>query len=193
LHDRPNSRVYFYYPVSDSVFPDKCVVYNYRRDRWGVDDRTIEAVTDYQTPGVSYNDLTGMTYEQLSSLTYDLAWQNDSQIQPAIIDISHRVKTLSGAAETTSFTTGDLGDDSRFFCVNRIRPRFLTRPTSATWTHYYRNNPGETLTADTAVSLSSSGSFDLLREARWHRGKLELTGDWELAVINAEGEGGGFE
>ena len=43
LHDAVNSNVYFFYPTSDSPNPDKCVVYNYRTNQWGRDDRQIEA------------------------------------------------------------------------------------------------------------------------------------------------------
>jgi hypothetical protein len=195
LHDRANSRVYFYYPVSDSIFPDKCVVYNYRTDRWGVDDRQIEAAADYATPGITYATLGSFyaTYDALPALSYDLAFQNDSQAQPAIFDLEHKLKTLTGPAGTTSFTTGDYGDDARFFLVNRVRPRFLTKPSAATWTPAYRNNLGDALTTDTSVALSSDGAFDFLRDARWHRGTMEMVGDWEMAVVNAEGRVSGLE
>lgn len=195
LHDRPNTRVYFYYPVADSVLPDRCVVYNYRTDRWGVDDRQIEAATDYVTPGITYASLGNLyaTYDVLPQSPHDLAFQNSAQIQPAIFGTDHKIKTLTGPAESSSFTTGDFGGDETFFQVSTVRPRFLTKPTSATWTHYSRNNLGETLSADTEVALSSLGKFDLLREARWHRGKMQMVGDWEMASLNSEAEIGGLE
>ena len=187
LHDRKNNVVYFYFPVADSVFPDHCVVYNYRTDRWGVDDRQIQAATDFASSGVTYDALGGQysTYADLPNLPYDLAFLTSAQPTPAIFDTNNNLKTLTGVATDSSFTTGDLGDDVMVSTVSRIRPRFLTQPTSATWTHYHRNNTGVTLTADSAVALAD-GKFDILRSARWHRGTMALVGDWEMAGFSPE-------
>lgn len=194
LHDRLNSRVYFYYPVSDSVKPDKCVVYHYRMDKWGVDDRQIEAAVEFVGPGLTYDGLGSSytTYDSLPNSAYDLAFYASSPIQPAIFDTNHFVSTLTGMAGNTSITTGDFGDDSQVSTVVRVRPRFLTKPTSATWTPGYRMNPGDTLTTDTAVTLTS-GTFDFTRDARWHRGVMTCSGDWELSDLSIEGVDTGRE
>jgi len=187
VHDRGNSRVYFYYPVADSVFPDHCVVYNYRTDKWGVDDRQIQAALEYIAPSVTYNGLGGLysTYNDLPNAPYDLAFLSSPQALPAIFSTSNVLQTLTGAAVNTSLTTGDVGDDILVTEVNRVRPRFLTNPTSATWTPQYRMNPGDTLTSDAPVSLSS-GAFDFMREARWHKGIMAMVGDWELSDLSFE-------
>lgn len=181
MHDKINSLVYFYYPVADSVKPDKCVVYNYRTDRWGVDDRQVEMAFEYVSPGMTYDSLgdSYSTYDDFPSLSYDAAFLNSSLSLPAIFDTSHTIKTLTGASTSSSLTTGDFGDDDKVTTFKRIRPRFLTKPTSATWTHQYRMSPGDTLTSDTAVSLSN-GNFDFMRSAKWHRGTMALVGDWEM-------------
>jgi hypothetical protein len=194
LHDKKNNLVYFYYPTKDSAQPDKCVVYNYLTDRWGVDDRQIEAAVDFVGATVSYDGLGGLysTYADLPNQSYDTAFVGVQQTLPAIFTTSHVVQTLTGPAGTTSLTTGDYGDDVRFSTLTRIRPRFLTSPSSATMTNYYRNNAGDTLTADSAVTLSN-GSFDLLRDARWHRLQMTFTGDWEMAGFSPEWEASGLE
>lgn len=187
LHDKINSLVYFYYPVADSVRPDHCVVYNYRTNRWGVDDRQIEAAVEYVSPGITYEALGNSysTYDDLPSVPYDLAFLSSAQPLPAVFDTTHVAKTLTGASTTSSITTGDFGNDQQFSTFTRIRPRFITAPTSATWTHSYRNNTGDSLSTDTAVSLSN-GAFDFTRSARWHRGTMAFVGDWELKVISPE-------
>lgn len=187
VHDRKNNLIYFYYPVADSVFPDHCVVYNYRTDRWGVDDRQIQIGCDFAAAGNTYDSLgtTYTTYADLPNLPYDLAFLTSAQPTPSIFDVNNALKTLTGAATNTSFTTGDLGDDSLVTTVQRIRPRFLTRPTSATWTHFSRANTGETVTADSAVALSN-GTFDILRSARWHSGTMAFVGDWEMAGFSPD-------
>lgn len=194
-HDRVNNLVRFYYPVSDSVNPDHCVVYNYRTGRWGVDDRQIEAALEYVTPGITYGGLGGFynTYADLPALPYGSAFLNAAQPLPGIFDTAHTVKTLTGVAGTTSFTTGDYGDDVQVICMNRIRPRFITSPSSATLTHQYRMSLGDSFGMDSAVSLSSSGAFDVLRESRWHRDSYQFMGDWEMTGFSPEFTEGSLE
>jgi hypothetical protein len=195
LHDRKNSIVYFYYPSIDSFFPDKCVAYNYRSDKWGRDvDRQIEATLDFVSPSVSYSGMGALyaTYDDMPSTSYDAAFVGNTQIRPAIFTSSHVVKTLTGPARATSFITGDYGDDKQFNTLTRIRPRFLTKPTTARMTNYYRNDVGDALTADTTTDISS-GKFDVLRDARWHRLEMAFTGDWEMSGFLPEWEGAGFE
>jgi hypothetical protein len=195
LHDRKNSLVYFYYPVSDSLTPDRCVVYNYRTDRWGVDvSRKIEATVDYIAPALTYDGLGASysTFADLPDLAYDLALVGSSQISPAIFTTSHLVKTLTGAAEATSFTTGDLGDDSRFTTATRVWPRFITEPDSATLTNHYKNTSGAEVTADQTTPLAN-GKFDFIRDARWHRLEFAFSGDWEMTGFVPEWELGGYE
>lgn len=195
LHDRINSRVYFFYPVSDSVFPDHCVVYNYRTDKWGVDDRQIEFAFEYVTPGITYGSLGSLytTYGQLPNLPYGTAFLSSAQAQPAIVTTGHQVKTLTGVAASSSITTGDIGDDIQFSTLTRVRPRFLTAPSSAVMTNFYKNNEGDALTSDMATALSSGGSFDVVRDARWHRVTMAFVGDWEMDSSSVEYERSGLE
>ncbi len=187
LHDRVNNVVYFFYPIADSVFPDHCVVYNYRTDKWGQDDRQIEVPVEYVSPGITYDSLGSFyaTYDQLPNLPYDLAFLNSAQPLPAVFDTSSLVKTLTGSAGNTSITTGDYGDDFGFSTLRRVKPRFLTAPSSATMTNFYKNAEGDSLTMDVTTSMSS-GQFDVLRDARWHRATIAMSGDWEMAALAAD-------
>lgn len=195
LHDSRNTRIYFYYPVSDSVFPDHCVVYNYRTDRWGVDDRQIQAVTQFSPTGITYGGLGGVynTYADLPNLPYNSAFLATANNQPAVFSTSAFLQTLSGQAGMTGFTSGDYGDNENFYVLTRVRPQWITAPSSAVMTDYYRNNSADTLTAGVATALSSENTFDVLREARWHRLGFSLTGDWELAMFTPDYAEAGLE
>lgn len=194
LHDRINSRIYFYYPVSDSQLPDHCVVYNYRTDRWGQDDRSIEMTIEYVTPGITFDGMGGSyaTYNDFPSVPFDLAFLNSSLSLPGIFGTDHVVKTLTGAAASTSFTTGDIGSDEQFTTITRVRPRFISAPTSATLTNYWKNSSGDALTTDMTTSLTS-GKFDLMRDARWHRLGFNFVGDWEMSGFEPEAVASGYE
>jgi len=194
LHDQVNNRIYFYYPTQDSQFPNKCVVYHYRMDKWGRDDRQIEAAGYFSTPGMTWDALGGTyaTWDNFPTVAWDYAFQNDSAILPAVFDTSHNFKTLSGAAGTTSITTGDQGDGTNVYTAHRVRPVFIRAPASATLTNYYKMNEGDSLTQDMTTSLTN-GKFDFLRDARWHRFTMSMSGDWEMPSYVAEFEQSGSE
>jgi hypothetical protein len=188
LHDRINKRVYFYYPVGSSVNPDKCVVYNYKTGMWGRDDRSIEAVIEYISAGVSYDDLGALysTYSDLPSISYDAAFGSTGFPTPAIFNTSHLVQTLNGVAGTSSMTTWDGGADEVVSLLSRMQPKFLTKPTTGTMTNYYRDALGDTLTSDQTVTMDSKGRFDILRAANWHRATFSFTGDVEMSGLRTD-------
>ena len=192
-HDPKNSLVYFYYPVVDSNLPGKCVVYNYRTDKWGQDvDRQIQATTDYVGAAVTYDSLGGLyaTYADFPTLSYDSAFLGSTQVRPAIFNTSHQLKTLTGPASSTSFITGDYGDDAQSSTATGIIPRFIQAPTTAVLTNFYKDRSGDSLTTDTTTTLSS-GRFDFIRDARWHRLQIAFTGDWEMTGFSPEFERSG--
>jgi hypothetical protein len=195
LHDRFNARVYFFYPSnSGSGTIDKCVVYNYRTDKWGRDDRTIEASVDFVGAGYTYDDYGSLfsTYDTTANISYDSPFWLANTTVPAIFNTSHVVQTLSGAAGTCSFTPGDVGDEVNTSLLRRVQPRFLITPTTAQATNYYREKLGDSLTADSTNSISH-GRFDFLREAHWHRVTIQTTGNCEVSDMRMDLEIGGEE
>jgi hypothetical protein len=195
LHDRINSRVYFYYPVASAVTCDKCVVYNYRTGMWGRDDRTVEMVVEYVSSGISYDDLGSSysTYADFPTTPYDFAFWTAGFPTPAIVNSSHVVQTLTGNSTTSSMTTGDFGSDQIVSLFSRAQPMFLTKPSSATMTNYYRSNLGDSLTTDSTATMDSKGRFDITRADNWHRALFEFTGPVELPGLNLELQEEGFE
>jgi hypothetical protein len=196
LHDRVNSLVYFFYTISDSTLPNRAVVYNYRTDKWGRDvDRVIEVPVEFTGAGTSYDSVGALyaTYADFPDLPYDLAFLSSTARVPAVFSSSHKIGTLTGPAVSTTFTTGDVGDDEIFYTLTRVRPRFLVAPISATMTNYYKNNIGSDLTEDTQTALSDLNTFDVVRDARWHRLMFTLVGDWEMPGFSPELEISGRE
>lgn len=179
LHDRVNSRVYFFYPSrAGNGAIDKCVVYHYRNNTWGRDDRTIQATLEYISGGLTYDtwDAVYPTYNDLpTNISYDSPFWTSGQTTPGFFSTSNKLNSLDGVSMTSSFTTGDLGDDDNFYLLNRVKPVWLTSPTSATMTNFYKNSEGDALTTDFTITMSSS-RFDLLRAARWHRLQFNMSG-----------------
>lgn len=189
LHDDVNNLIYFFYPsVNNSAGTlDGCVVYNYRADKWGVYDQSIETSTTYVSGGLTYAGLESSyaTYSAIPGVSYGSPFWYEGSRQPAIFNTSHVLQSLTGASSTSSMTTGDIGDDETEILLHRVRPRYLTAPTSASMVNYYRQNLGDTLTTD-ATTTRTNGTFDLMRTARWHRVKIEDTGNSEVPALDIE-------
>lgn len=196
LHDRVNSRVYFFYPSSSGNGTiDSGVVYHYRNNTWGRDDRTIEAVLEYIAGGLTYDTWQTVyaTYNALpSNISYDSPFWTSGQPTPGFFSTSHKLNSLDGIAGNSSFTLGDLGDDDNFYLFSRAKPVWLTKPTSCTMTNYYKNSEGDSLTTDATTSMSDS-RFDVLRSARWHRLQFNAVGDCTLNKIDLKYQPDGTE
>lgn len=197
LHDRANSNVYFFYPkASGSGELDGCVVFNYRTNKWGVADRTIESVVDYVSAGLTFASsfATGTTWASVeSTLTWDSPLLVAGQPAPAYIDTAHTVYLLTGVGGSWNYTTGDIGDDQTFSDVTRVKPRFITAPTTATMANYYRTVAlSDSLTTGVTTTYQN-GKFDLLRCARWHRFVISGTGNMEITGLDIQGLGSSLE
>ena len=188
LHSRQLNVVYWYYPVSGGSTPDKCVTYNYKTDRWGRDDRTIEETTDYLASGITWDSLGSnySTWNDINAGTWDSAFLQAGLTTPAVFDTSHNLKTLSGDPTGMSITTGDFGSNELYSTVRRVIPIYHVYPTSGQMTASYRNTLGDSLTSDSAVGNDSKGRFDILRSAPWHRFAIEFTGDVEVSALDID-------
>lgn len=198
VHDRKNSNVYFFYPsTSGAGTLDSCIVYNYRVNKWGVDNRTVEAVVDFVSAGITFASSfsTGNTFATVDAgLTYDSPLLVAGQPAPAYINTSHDVMLLTGAGDTWSFTTNDFGDDNAVSTLTRVKPRFLTAPTTATMVNYYRMVQGANAsTGATTTYKAGTGAFDVLRASRWHKLQISGTGGCELGAIDVQFAGSGNE
>ena len=195
LADYRNSRIYFYYPsVSNSGYANKCVVYNYRTKRWGRDDQTVSAAGMYVSPGMTYGDVGTYytTYADLPNAPYGLAFSSSAVEQPAIVDNTNVVKTLTGTPGTTSFRLSDLGSDQEYVTVTRVQPRFLKPAATATLVNYYKTASGAPYTEDQSVAMQNY-RFDLLRSARWHSANLTFSGTVDVEELDIQFERDGME
>jgi len=186
LHDRVNSRVYFFYPIAgNSGALTQCVVYHYRENRWGRDDRMIEAAFEYIAGGITWDTFPFASWDAIpSTLSWDSPFWTSGAIAPAVFNTSHELLTLDGIATNSSFTTGDYGDDTNYYLLQRVKPTWLSSPSSATMTHYFKASEGDALTTGQTVSMSQS-RFDLLMSSRWHRLQFNMVGDCVLNKVDA--------
>ena len=194
LHDRVNSLVYVYYPSGSSTTPNACVVWNYVSGKWGRDDRPIEFASEYVTPSMSYADLGTYytTYASLPASSYGGSFLSFAAGSPVIFNTSHKLQTLTGAAGNSQVVTGDYGDDLNYGLLRRVKPTWLTKPTSATLQCKHRASLGDSLINGPQATMYDS-RFDALMSARWHRFELNMVGDWEANKLDIDLQAAGRE
>lgn len=191
LHDKQAGLVYWFYSQGTATTLNAWVCYNYRNNKWGKGNITIEAAVQYVAASLSYNDLDTRysTYDGFPAVGYDDLNPSGLSVVPAVFNSSHTVSLLNGVTSTCSMTSSDIGEDGRISMLSRVRPRYVMSA-SGTMTNYYRDSPGDSLTTDATVSGGSK--FDTMRSARWHRFQIEWSGNVEVTgadvTMQAEGD-----
>lgn len=185
-HDRANSLIYWFYPTTGSSGAlDKCVVYNYKSDKWGVSDRSIECCVEYISGGYTYDTLPFGTYDAWPEVSYDSPFWDAQSRYTGYFGTDHKIYSLTGDTAAASLTTGSYGVENEFSLLSRVTIRYLNKPLTGTLINYYANEIGDTWTTD-AVTTESSGRFDLLRSAPMHKLYFVWTGNVEVAGASAD-------
>ncbi len=195
LFDRDRNLIYWFYPTpADAGVLTKYIVFNLTTGKWGAGTMTIEWASEVLTTGDTYDSFgDGSTWDSLPALAYDSGSFSASLPYPAVMTTAHKLAYLAGAAGTSTFTTGRIGDEEQVALLRRVSPRWVTAPTVATLTNKYAMTAGATLTTDAARTMTTSKRFDMLRAARWHAASLSTTGDAELTGFTIDAQPAGTE
>lgn len=192
FHDTQNWRVFWWYPsLSSGGTLDKYVCYNYRSDKWGFGEKTVAFAWEYFSTGMAYDDVGTFfaTYDAIPTTgTYDDLFGTTGLPQPATVDVSANLSTMTGVGADSSLVSGDIGVDGSIQVLQRVRPRFKTVPTTGTQAHRFRDQLGGTATTSVATTTLTDGAFDHVFAARWHSlrqaytGSMELLG-WDVTIV----------
>lgn len=185
--DRQNNRVWVFFPSTSSAGEcDLTLVYHVISKQWGRANRTIQAVLNYQSLGITYDtwDEAGATFDTLPNVSYDSQYWISGGQAVSVFDTSNQLQILAGPSGQTQFTTGDAGDDLIATHLDYVQLRFATdySPESATMQAYSKMVSGDSFTAGASISLSD-GKFCTRQEARWHRATFTFTGDVRVTGI----------
>jgi hypothetical protein len=186
LWDRQNSLAYFFFASTTSAgVIDQGLVYHTKRQRWGLITRNIEAVVNYVSPAITYDAGSPLvtTYDAGPTIPFDSPFWVSASETPAVFETDHIVKTLSGTPGTSTFTTGDWGDEDQETSVDQVKLRFKQSPTSATCTGYVKAELGATMVTASATATLDDGGFDLRQTDQWHRFAFSVVGSTEFSAI----------
>ena len=190
--DRNNALVSWYFASNASQGElDLCIHYNVKTQRWGKTVRTVQVPVEYLAPAITYDDLgdTYPTYDDIDGISYDSPQWFAAGAEQAVFDKAGKLMSLTGAMNST-ITTWDVGDDSRYSTIRRVRPRLIASPISGNLRSYHRAVQGAQLANGPGADYDD-GKFDLLQSARWHRVQLRFTGPVELSGLDFDLTPGG--
>ena len=119
-----------------------------------------EAPVPFVSAGITYDGGSPLitTFDSGPAVPYDSPFWLPAAENAAIIDSTHTLATLSGAAGASSFTTGDIGDESQYVLCDRFQVRYLQAPASATCSGTLRDDSGGAQQAG-SVAARSDGSI----------------------------------
>ena len=184
IFDKQNNVVWVFYPGMGSTACDSVMVYHVQTKQWGLATQTIEAVANYISAGVTIDglDAVSATIDGLSNSFDSQFWLSGGRAL-STVNSSHQLQLITGSAATSSFTTGDYGDDDRVSLLNKIRIRFAPnyQPTGSAST-YRKMTEGDALTTGSTAVMNDS-KFDVLQSARWHSASFTFTGDSRVLGI----------
>jgi hypothetical protein len=188
VFDRQKNRVWIFYPSVGSDVCDSALVHHLGSKKWGRSNRTIEAALNYVSPGVTYDTWSSMgsTFDTLPNIAYDAQfWVSGGQALSAF-NSSHQLQFLNGPSASSSFTTGDIGDDEQFSQCSSVRLRYAQgyAPTTASVQMLYKMNSWDSPSLG-PVGTVLDGKFDVLQNARWHRAIVSFTGPVRVTGANA--------
>lgn len=214
-YDPINSLAIWHYPTSaESDSPlDEMLIFNLRTGKWT--RSTLRSVTGeaigaeaivlpslVQGPFLSYEEFenTYGTYEAIPDITYDseaLARDGDLVVG-GIITNAHTLATANGPPAGGYLTTGEIGDSTYYYQLNRVRPVFAVWPSDnrAKLSAYMRTvngypipdpNPFPQPGIGDEVWLGRDGAFSLFQTARAHQFKLEVFGTCEITGFVLDG------
>lgn len=194
MWDKAAQLVWMFYPSSGNGGTlDSCLVYHLTTKRWGVANQTIEQPVNYVSPGITYDGGSPLitTYDGTTlDVPYDSPFWLAAAVTPSIIGPDGLIYTLSGVCGDSSFTTGDIGQETNYTSCSRFRTRYSVSPTTAEATGYYKMACGDSLTTGPNNTMTD-GKIDCRQTGRFHRFMVEMTGDYEATGYEAELKVGG--
>lgn len=187
IFDRQTNRVWVFYPSINATTCDQALVYHVLSKKWGRATLNVEAVLNYVSPGLTMADLSTLsaTIDGLPDISYDSQFWLSGGRALSAFNTSHQLQLLTGDSVSSSFTTGDVGDDDAVSLLTQIRLRYALAPGSATATVLRSMNSGESFATGASGGVND-GKFDVLQASRWHRAQFDFTGPVQITAMNAK-------
>lgn len=188
VFDRQKNTVWIFYPSINSTTCDSALVYHVASKEFGRATVNVEAVLNYISAGITIDGLSSIssTIDGLSSYSFDSQFWLSGGRALSIFNTSHQLQLMTGVSTSSSFTTGDAGDDEIVSLLSKIRLRFAPgyAPTTASAQTFSKMTEGASLALNNTATIND-GKFDVLQSGRFHRAVISFTGDVRVMGIGA--------
>jgi hypothetical protein len=160
---------------------DSLLLYNWVAQRWTVARAMTETLCSMLSASLDLEDLDDISasIDTLPASLDSRQWISESRYRGAI-DTTHKLATFTGSPLEATFETGEaaLGDIASRAMVQRVRPIADGTRTVALGT---RDDQADAVTWGTAQSPARDGNCGFRGDARFHRLRMTVSGDWEKA------------
>lgn len=188
VFDRQNNVVWVFYPSSSSTVCDQAIVYHVQTKQWGCVTTTVEAVLNYIAAGVTIDGLSAIssTIDGLSAYSFDSQYWLAGGRALSVFNSSHQLQLVTGVSSSSSFDTGDAGDDETTSLLSKIRIRFAPgySPGTGSVSTFTKMTEGDSLNLRNTGTIND-GKFDVLQDGRFHRASFSFTGDVRVIGVGA--------
>jgi len=162
--------------------PDRLLIYNYALQRWSMAEVSADFISSFAVPGYSLEDL-GTVYASLDSVPAPLdsgIWAGGQFLFGG--GVNNKLAIFSGAKLDATIETGEFAmSTGRRSMLRAIMPH-STGATSVTVQVGSRSRQQDTATFGAESSLNDDGFCPVRAEGRFHRVRVNLTGDWQNAL-----------
>ena len=189
--DPVNQIVCWSYVSNDSTDgePDRMLVYNYQVQRWSLVNIQAEIIAPFFTSSITMEGLDSIssTLDAMEG-TMDALYKGGSFIFGGAIN--KKLATFSGTTLAATLETQELSlTPKKHTVVTRTVPAFETNAGGAvTMSIGTRNKLDDAVSFSTAQSLTTDGFCPHRDQGRFHRMRMQLTGNWQKAFgVDVEG------
>jgi hypothetical protein len=189
--DPVNNVVCWSYVSNDSTDgePDRIIIYNYQLGRWSIANVQAQLITPFFTSGLTMEALDNVTsnMDALSGLM-DSLYKGGAFLFGGAYD--DKIYSFGGSTLAATIETAELSvTPNRHTVITRTVPAFeIGSSGSVTMSVGYRDRQDDAVLYTTAEPLTDEGFCQHRAQARFHRFRMQLTGNWEKAFgVDIEG------
>lgn len=184
--DPINKMVFWSYPGagSSSGTPNKIIAYNWQAQRWSTVNQECEMIYRSMTEGYTLETIDALIGNPdtgaYADVSIDSRQFTGGKIIFSCFDTAHKLNNFTGAAKVATVETAEVQlAPGRRAVVNNTRPMYDGAGT-ATVTIGTRNTPNAAVSYGTATSQNSDGECNLFAEARYHRARVQTSGEFDF-------------
>jgi len=176
--DPINNLIVWGYPSTDLNY--RALIYHITTKRWSYADSTATRVAPVSTPSVTLEGLDNFSasIDALSVSLDSRTWLGGKLLLLGIN--GSKLITFSGASKTATIETADISADANQSMVTMIKPIVDNGTGSASVASRLQLN--QTVSFPTVTAANSENRIGTRSYGRYHRVKLEPSGDWTTAI-----------